>query len=143
MFPEDIIDQSSSGRVRCDICSISFIDLKEGGTDGLAIWNVAGLYKLHKSVDRLENYPLCLACFYALQNPATALDYPKKNRKNDKDVEYYLKSFQHLKRDSSFGYVSSDTGNVSYRVPDSALYDMEAASQYGDPYTLNMEDFTA
>jgi len=32
---------------------------------------------------------------------------------------------------------------VSYRVPDSALYDMEAASQYGDPYTLNMEDFTA
>jgi len=55
-------------------------------------------------------------------------------------------SFQMLKRKSSFGYlgyVSSDAGNVSYRVPDSALYDMEAACQYGDPCTLNMEDFAA
>ena len=70
-----------------------------------AIRDVSALYKLHKSIDRLDNYPLCSACFFALLNPAVALDYPKQNRKDPVNQDdYYINNFQMLKRESNFGY---------------------------------------
>lgn len=130
----------SKVRVVCNICSIAFMPLAKDKRGEYAIRDVSGLYKLHKSVDKFDGYPLCSACFYALQNPTVALDYPKQNRKDPASNDELTHSFQMLKRDSNFGYLGHatfDDNNVVYTVPDCArMYSDDA----GDPVTL-IDDF--
>jgi hypothetical protein len=103
--PEFFKDNVNDGRVTCNICSITFTSNEKDQNGMTIIQNVQALYKLHKSVSHMIEYSLCLACFYALQNPATAADYPKDNRKDPKSEEYYTHTFQMLKRNSDFGYL--------------------------------------
>lgn len=132
------IDKSISGcRIICNICRLTFLPCARDIKGDLAIRDVSALYKLHKSTDRLDDYPLCSACFFALLNPEVELDYPKQNRKDpvNKD-DYYINNFQMLKRESNFGYcgkIMIKNDMVRYVVPDHALMD----SSDGDPPTLN------
>lgn len=132
-FPYEIESSLSENEMECDICSITFVG---------NVKDVLGLYKLHKSINHLHKYTLCLACFYALQNPAVALDYPKKNRKDPASVDYYTNTFCMLKRDSSFGYLgemkrTTSDDILSYVVCDIAMnFDGEHASE-----ELNMDEF--
>lgn len=134
---------SDDGRIACNICSIIFKADEKDSTGMSVSQNVHGLYKLHKSVNHMIEYPLCLACFYALQNPLTSSDYPKNKRKDPNSVEYYTHTFQMLKRESDFGYLGNveivGSGHISgYVVPQHALC---SDHDLYDPDTLNMDDY--
>jgi hypothetical protein len=136
------IDQSILNcRIVCNICRLTFLPCVKDMKGDPAIRDVSALYKLHKSADRLDNYPLCSACFFALQNPAVALDYPKQNRKDPVNQDYYINNFQMLKRESNFGYCGQfivANNMISYIVPDHALTDSIDGE---DPDVLNIHDF--
>lgn len=140
-FPYEIESNLSDTEITCDICSITFINnIKD---EKSYIREVLGLYKLYKSINHMTKYPLCLACFYALQNPSVALDYPKNNRKDpmSKD-DYYTNTFCMLKRNSDFGYLgemirTTSDDILSYVVKDIAMiFDGEHL-----PDKLNIDEF--
>jgi hypothetical protein len=131
----------SKCRIACDICNIAFLPLAKDDKGISIIHDVDGLYKLHKSTHHLDSYPVCSACFYALQNPAVMLDYPKNNRENDIGEDDYTWSFLKLKRSSNFNYLGVFTpcGNDGSYVPaDSAVDDLDDGQ---GKVWLNITDF--
>jgi hypothetical protein len=139
----ELLDSMDEDRITCNICLITF-KADEKDQNGMSIiQNVSALYKLHKSVSHMLEYPLCLACFYALQNPDTSADYPKGNRKDPNSEEYYTHTFQMLKRKSVFGYLgeiktSSSNNIVAYVAQECAI--CKDDDLYG-PDMLNIKDY--
>lgn len=137
----EYFDNVDKNRVICNICSISFKADEKDANGMSAIQNVNGLYKLHKPIGHMMGYNLCLACFYALQNPITAADYPKGNRKDPKSEEYYTHTFQMLKRDSDFGYLGEIETIASDHTLAYVVQDRAICKDYDYPNMLNIEDY--
>lgn len=137
----EYFDNVDKNRVICNICSISFKADEKDANGMSAIQNVNGLYKLHKPIGHMIKYNLCLACFYALQSPITAADYPKGNRKDPKSEEYYTHTFQMLKRDSDFGYLGEIETIASDHTLAYVVRDCAICKDYDYPNMLNIEDY--
>ena len=124
-------------RETCNICKLSFLGDAKDAKDGLAMRRVGGLYKLHKEIYRRHAYDVCAACFYALQNPAVASDYPKSNRHDPHrpDDEFGL-TFVQLKRASDLGYhgtfVVSSLGSADWNPHSEALLEEANGTEWLD-----------